>query len=154
MKHLFHYVCLALTLTMAACAASDSPADNLISARQAYADGSYDVARTICDSIAAPARIDRLSVDQMCNLSMIYIALSEKIPASEEEIVASAARCLGRAIDRNPDSVNIFIHSLPVEEQSLVVMLKSLCQSIDHPYRYSDYDDEAEMADSIAGPER
>ena len=69
-----------------------SHATLLADAEMAYSQGHYDNAQLIADSITAAGVLERMNVDMLCRLSLLYMHLGERF--DEEANIANAAKTL------------------------------------------------------------
>ncbi len=98
------------------------------------ADDEYDAGRlasaqALCDSLILGPAFDGLSDDELCRLSMLTSRLADT--KDEDANLALAARCMQAALQREPDSVLIFVHSLSADEQSRTLFIRQLARTID-----------------------
>lgn len=105
-----------------------SETDSVGRAREAFEAGRYVKAQALCDSLVIGDNFSRLSVDQLCRLSMLFVSLGE-VTAEEGANTAFAAYAVRRAMELNRDSVMTFAHSLPMEDQASFMMLTVLSQT-------------------------
>lgn len=102
----------------------NNPRPTVEAAEQEYDAGDFAVAQTICDSLTCGDNINALSVDELCRLSMLASRLADH--NDEETNMAMSARCMQAAIDRQPDSVEIFIQSLEADDQPRSLFIRQL----------------------------
>lgn len=98
-------------------------------AESEFQAGRYESAQVLCDSLILGQRFNDLSIDELCRLSMLTSRLADL--SDEEANMALAARCMQAALQREPDSVLIFVHSLPVDEQSRTLFIRQLTRTVD-----------------------
>lgn len=98
-------------------------------AENEFQAGRYGSAQTLCDSLILGQRFNDLSIDELCRLSMLTSRLADL--CDEESNMALAARCMQAALQREPDSVLIFVHDLPADEQSRSLFIRQLTRTVD-----------------------
>lgn len=98
-------------------------------AEDQYDSGRYAVAQTMCDSLILGEDFDALTVDELCRLSMLASRLADR--SDEEANMALAARCMQAAIDREPDSVLLFVQSLTLDDQPRSLFIRQLTHTVD-----------------------
>ena len=98
-------------------------------AENEFQAGRYESAQTLCDSLILGQQFSDLSIDELCRLSMLTSRLADL--CDEETNMALAARCMQAALQREPDSVLIFVHSLPADEQSRTLFIRQLTRTVD-----------------------
>lgn len=113
----------------AACTDDSSREDTIGRAEDAFELRNYAAAQIICDSLISGRQFADLSVDQLCRLSILTARLAEQ--TDEESNMALAARCMQSALQRHPDSVLLFIQSLPADQQSSSQLIRQLTRSLD-----------------------
>lgn len=124
----------ALSLALTACTGEIH--DPVTSAENDFEAGMFESAKSICDSLVSSDRLDGLSVDELCRISVLMVKLAEH--GDEEANMAMATRCMQAALSRDADSVFSFVHTLPVDQQSQTVLIQQLSNSIDQPYTIND----------------
>ncbi len=107
-----------------------SHATLLADAEMAYSQGHYDNAQLIADSITAAGVLERMNVDMLCRLSLLYMHLGERF--DEEANIANAAKTLDAAAARDNDSTIVFIRALPVEDQARFVLVEAVSEGSRH----------------------
>ncbi len=112
-----------------ACGVPDHTGDPVIRAEALYEDGRYEEARTICDSLVTPGRIANLSVDRLCRLTLMFIKLADY--SAEDDNIAMATRCFRDVGERSPDSVSAFFRKCTLDQQSQLLLLSRILQSLD-----------------------
>lgn len=133
MKRIFPIVVLLFSMSWLAPSClkgTASQASLLADAELAYNQGHYDRAQLIADSIAATGDLQRLNVDMLCRLSLLYMHLGER--SDEEANIANAAKTLDAAALRDNDSTLAFIRSLPVEDQARFVLVEAVSEGSKH----------------------
>jgi len=117
----FKTVAAVVLATVACCCTNQgTPDQKLADARVEYDNFDYGRCQKICDDIMADSVLfDKLNVRQLCTLAELYTLVDAAVnnkPTSMAGINdANAARCLGRARELNPDSVDIFLSEAPAE---------------------------------------
>lgn len=133
MKRIFPFIVLLLSLSWLAPSCSKNTASQttlLADAELAYSQGHYDHAQIIADSIAAAGNLQRLNVDMLCRLSLLYMHLGER--SDEEANIANAAKTLDAAALRDNDSTLAFIRALPVEDQARFMLVEAVSEGSKH----------------------
>ncbi len=125
LRHLLLSATFATLLT--SCTATQN--DNLVLAEDEYAAGRYESARQLCREIADNDSTDNVTVNRLCRLAMLNAKLAEHF--EDDANIASATRYMHRAMQRDSDSVAIFIKSLEIEERSLSALISQLTRAID-----------------------
>lgn len=135
---------MALSFTTLSC--NNETADPLSQAESDYEMGLYSSAQSVCDGLIASDEFERLSVNELCRLSVLMVKLADH--SDESSNMAYASRCMQAALKMQSDSVIEYVRTLPVDEQSLTILLQQLSRSLDRdsvePIR--EYD---ALADSI-----
>lgn len=122
---------LLVSAFLQACGSS-APATALSRAEDAVADGMYGVAQSICDDLSASAEFDRLSVDELCRLSLVYVKLGENTDNADANIIA-AARSLQAAAERDADSTALFLDAVPVEDRARMAIISAINEAHNTP---------------------
>lgn len=143
-------VCVAALLS-GACGDTDCNQDPLTRAESCLDEGRYNAAQSLCDSLIIGDCFGRMSAEDLCRLSVLFVKLSEQ--ANEGANYASAARSMQAAVRRNADSVEIFIENLPVDERSQTLVLRQLCNQLDFPERHTFPDDCADSVEVVLDAE-
>lgn len=113
---------LLLVGTLQAC--DDTTVDPISRAENAIADQDYQLAQTLADSIIGGKNFTRLHTSQLCRTALIYVHLSEH---REQDInMGAAALCMRRAAEISPDSVELFIRQLDVDDRAAIDMPRKL----------------------------
>lgn len=126
-------ISILILAAIAACLVScggGTPSDPLESAEEAFNDSRFAKAQALCDSLVLGDSFSGLSVDQLCRLSLLLAKLGEN-GADDEANTAFAAYSLRRALTLNKDSVNIFTHSLSMDDQARFIPLTVLAAPVD-----------------------
>lgn len=111
-------------LVLGACSGSNNADDAISVAEQAYSDGEFDRVQAICDSIVNGDGCSRLSANDLCRTSLLYMKLSE---IREQEFnTASAMTCLGAAMSKDSTAVDNFIAGRQGDDQSMLIMVRTL----------------------------
>ncbi len=119
---------VAMAAVLGACT-DDNSRDTIGRAEEAFDLHDYTAAQNICDSLISGQQFDKLTVDELCRLTILTSRLAEQ--SDEESNIALAARCMQSALRRQPDSVLHFIQSLPADEQSTTLLIQQLTRSLD-----------------------
>lgn len=98
-------------------------------AEDEFEAGRLASAQSMCDSLILGPAFKDLSVDELCRLSMLTSRLADS--KDEDSNLALAARCMQAALQREPDSVLIFVHSLSADEQSRSLFIRQLVRTVD-----------------------
>lgn len=148
MKHLKLLAAIfaaALTLLVGACSGTQSAADSVTDAETALAQQQYDRAKQLANDIMTQ-NMDKLTANDLCRLSLVYMQLSEQPGQDYEQNVASAALCLRQAIKLDPKGVDEILANLSTDHQALISTAQQLAQS-DSTATYGEF--EGEMHDSL-----
>lgn len=132
-----------LVLLLGGCVSSESHADAIADAEQAFVDGEYGRSQEICNSITTDG-LDKLSEQQLGRLAIIYMKLSE-VPNGTDH-VAEATQCYLQAWKISNDSMAAFTNGLPPEDLQYIMMLNRIGGSIVSP---PDLSHEFEPEDTI-----
>ena len=119
----------ALAAAAVSCSGIGSTGDPVTRAEALYEDGRYAEVQTMCDSLVTPARIDALSVDQLCRLTLMFIKLADY--SAEDDNIALATRCFRDASERSADSFSAFFQKCPLDQQSQLLLLSRISQSLE-----------------------
>lgn len=103
--------------------------NSVASAEEEFEAGRLSSAQSLCDSLILGPAFYNLSVDELCRLSMLTSRLADT--KDEDTNLALAARCMQAALQREPDSVLIFVHSLSADEQSRTLFIRQLARTMD-----------------------
>lgn len=120
---------ILFVVVLAAC--SDSQKLTVDMAEADYMERHYDSARDICNELVNGDNFDRLSIDQLCRLSVLLVKLSDC--NDEDSDIALAAKCMQEAMNRNADSVRFYVEAMPVDERSQSVLIQQLITAIESP---------------------
>lgn len=125
---------IIFTLTVVLFSSCVSKSDDIVTiAEEELAAGRVESAQALCDSIVAGPQFDRLSVAQLCRLSLLASHLAEV--SDEVSDLALASNCMRVAMQRDPDSVLVFVHSLPADDQSRSLFIRQLSGTLDPDYK-------------------
>lgn len=127
-------------LCLIACTPS-RPADDLSVAEAALEQYNYGVAYDLCQQVSS-GDVDKLSVRDLCRLSLLYMKLSDLKDLEDNALVATDFYRKANAI--NEDSAKIFYDNLPIEDARYVELMSQLQRILDHP---------REMTEPITIPE-
>lgn len=144
-------VCAAAAWFMTGCGGAEQE-DAVTVAEHALEAGDARKAAAMCDSImAAAGDTTALSVNTLCRMGMIYAAASDT--ENDETDMVNATNCFLAAGKVNPDSVRVFIESLPAERQATALLLVNLGSQLkNRPAEYPDehqHDSDLLETDSI-----
>lgn len=98
-------------------------------AEEEFASGRYGAAQSMCDSLILGSEFSSLTVDELCRLSILTSQLADL--SDDDANMALATRCMQAALQREPDSVLAFVHSLPADMQSSTLFIRQLTRTID-----------------------
>lgn len=134
MKLLKHLALAAACLSVTACSStgsSASVADDIAEAEQSVVAGDPSGAKKICDALMKGDAHSRLTVGDLCRLSMVYMQLADI--SDEGDNIGYATQCWREAHKMQPDSAKAFYSRVPAEEQEDVILLAALVRTMDHP---------------------
>lgn len=130
------YTCVAVVL--AACGTAPA-GDRIDAAEQSIEAGDMGAARRGAEHAAADTA--SLSAAELCRLAMVYATVGEDSSGNEGD-VAMAARCIRRALAKDPAAVDSFTRAMPVDQRPLMALAVQLCQGTApgdiHDYEESD----------------
>ncbi len=109
------------------------------------AQNNYESAQKLCDNITDVENLEDIPVMDLCQLSLVYVKLSEQM--NEGENMAKATKCYHAAAMMCADSVEAYIAELPVEDIQYAEMLRRLSDMIDAPREYSEHEEEIDSCD-------
>lgn len=118
---------VAMTVIAASCAGNQ--VDRLTQAETAYENGQFAAAQSICEEMSENDRIDELSVNELCRISILMGKLADH--TDESANMATATRCMLAALSRQPDSVAEFMRSLPADDLPQTAVLQQLSRTIE-----------------------
>lgn len=118
----------SLTYFCAACGGTGASGSAIEQAQEAVHRGNYSLAQALCDSIVASGRDRDMSTADLCQLSLLYMRLSENTRDIGDN-TAMAARTLQAAMERDADSTLIFVNTIPVEDQARVALLLAITEA-------------------------
>ena len=129
---------LIVPLVAAGCSKKRTAEGTVEMAFQQFDKGHYDRCRVIVDSILADsADFESLSVKSLCGLADLCIRLdsvdNKEIGLRADEGDAQAARCLGRASELAPDSVEAFIKMQPTEKAQRLAIIQRVSSYLATP---------------------
>lgn len=115
--------------------------------------GNVEQAASSCD-LLADSTATTLSPTQLCRVAIMYAKISDL--SEKQDYMASAAKCLDRAMEMDVDSIDHYIESLNIEDQSYVRVIREVTQAINSPcdisrdvdYEETDEYDDAQMSSS------
>ncbi len=119
---------LASASLFSGCRGAAVPEDPLADAEQSFAEGQYVRAQMLCDSLLLGPDFDRLDVERLCRLSLMFMRLAEN-SVDNDANTAFATRTLDAAIERNADSTRTFLDKVPVEEKARVAILTAIYEA-------------------------
>lgn len=122
------YVLLAIISAITACAPQPDVDMMVSDAETAAASSDYTEAVALCDRLISGADSSRLTVGQLCRLSLVYISASDA-EVNTESNIASAIECFDRAYRHNPDSAIGFVEKLPLDRAPSARMLLQLIRN-------------------------
>ena len=117
---------IASACSLSSCSGAGSKGDILDQAEQAYDNGDYGHAQSLCDSIVASGRADGLSVAKLCRLSLLFMRLSEHHTDNLDINTAMAAQAFILAADRDADSTMLLLNAMPVEDQARMAIITAI----------------------------
>lgn len=115
---------MLVAIMLQACGTS-TPAASVEQAEDALANGHYEAAQTICDNLVGSPDYEKLTIDELCRLSIVYVKLGENTDNTDANIVA-AARSMQKASDRDADSTALFIDAVSVEDRARVALITAI----------------------------
>lgn len=109
--------CILCAAVAVSCTKEYSPAQALTDARIELDDRNFTSARDILDRLMADStKMSSMNVKQLVTAAQLYTTMAmQDSDSSSETDEASAARCLTRARDIDPDSVDEYVNSLAAE---------------------------------------
>ncbi len=90
-----------------------------------FANGHYAGAQQLCDSLILGSGFNKLNVNELCRLSLLFMRLAEN-HGDEEANTALAARSLEAAMTRNADSTIMYLGQAPVEDQARLALITAI----------------------------
>ncbi len=133
LKH-FYFFLILLMICMLACTPS-RPADDLSVAEAALEHHNYGVALDICQQTAS-GDVDKLSVNDLCRLSLLFMKLSDLKDLEDNAVVATDF--YRKAFALNEDSAKVFYDNIPIEDARYVELMSQLQRILDHPRQVTD----------------
>ncbi|MDE7426760.1 MAG: hypothetical protein K2M79_03055 [Muribaculaceae bacterium] len=130
-------LCAVAAWFMTGCGATP-PEDAVAEAEHALESGNPRKATAMCDSIMAAAKdTTALSATTLCRMGMIYASASDT--ENDETNMVNATNCFLAAGKASPDSVRVFIESLPADRQAAALLLVNLGSQLkNRPAEYPD----------------
>lgn len=119
------------TISLSLTACNDNGSDRLDIAESEIDAGRYAVAQSLFDELLTETDADSLSVTRLCRMSLLCARLAEHNDA--ESNLANATGLMQAAMQRDSDSVTIFVESLPIEDRTRSAMVNQLMHAINHP---------------------
>ena len=135
MKHLLIFIyCLLFLciLSFTGCGGGSVSRDPVAEAERSFADGQYERAQMLCDSLLQGPEFERLDVDRLCRLSLLFMRLAEN-SADNDANMALATRALDAALERDADSTLLVLNNVPVEEKARVAILTAIHEAQNAP---------------------
>lgn len=134
---------LFLSLAAAAAACGGSTADERLGAAEhSLGTGDTDDARRGVELLMNSTDTASMSAAELCRAALLYTAISEDTRDGSEADAAMAARCVRRALQRDPAAVDSFMQTLPVEQRAMLSMAIQLSSGSDtkilHDYEEPD----------------
>lgn len=139
------FLLIAAALIVGGCMLSD-PEATLLQAESDLLEGDIEHAASSCDMLSDSANTD-LSPTQLCRVALLYAKISEKV--EDSDYMAAAAKCFDRAIGMSNDSIESYIESLNIEDQSYVRVIREVCRTLNDPIDVSREFEDEEYGDSI-----
>lgn len=130
---------------MGGCISAD-PESTLLQAENDLLEGDLEQAASSCDMLSDSAKTD-LSPTQLCRVALLYAKISERI--DQADYMAAAARCYDRAVGMSNDSIESYIESLNIEDQSYVRVIREVSRTLSEPIDVSREFEDEEYGDSI-----
>lgn len=126
-----------------------TPAQRVAAAVEMYECERFEDCRKLCDDILADSSaFSKLQVSDLCTLSELYITM----PGNSDESDVEAARCIARARDINPDSVDMYVANYASEVAQRMYVLDRVGSYLEIPRDSLSVEDE-EYQDTIINKE-
>lgn len=135
MKRFSIFVTTIILLGAAALQSCIKNGDNISpieTAEVAYANGNYVDAQELCNDLSGDETTARMSVEELCRLSLLLVHLSE-VNGEDDDNAATAARLMETAINRSADSTAIFLANAPVEDRAALALISAINDGINNP---------------------
>ena len=132
-------------LIVGGCISAD-PESTLVQAENDLLEGDIEQAASSCDILSDSTNTD-LSPTQLCRVALLYAKISEKI--DQADYMAAAAKCFDRAVGMSNDSIESYIESLNIEDQSYVRVIREVSRTLNEPIDVSREFEDEEYGDSI-----
>ena len=143
---------LILTMALIAWVSCSGPVNvnaDVEAANMQFDLGHYDRAEGIVDQIMSDtAAFGQLSVKSLCTLAGLCVRIDSAGAQEPDRCEAYAARCLVRAYELSPDSVEAFMASFPVERATRIEVITHASRYLSVP-RDSLFVDDENAADTI-----
>lgn len=108
---------------------TEATPDSLDRAEEAFEQGRYAGAQSICDTLMLGNRFEHLDTRQLCRLALLFMRLAENSTTTEDVNTAFAARSLAAALHRDSDSTVAYIGRMVPEDQAKIMILSALNQA-------------------------
>lgn len=138
-------IMITAALAFGGCISAD-PESTLLQAENDLQYGDVESAVSSCDLLCDSANTS-LSPTQLCRVALLYAKISEKI--EDSDYMAAAAKCFDRAIGMSNDSIESYIESLNVEDQSYVRVIREVSRTLNTPVDMTREFEDEEYGDSI-----
>lgn len=143
-----HILLILMTITamlsLSCCTYAD-PESTLLQAESDLQLGDLERAASSCDQLCDSAATE-LSPTQLCRVALIYAKISEK--CEQADYMAAAAKCFDKAIGICNDSIESYIESLNIEDQSYVRVIREVSRTLNTPVDMSREFEDEEYGDS------
>lgn len=124
---------ILFVMIAAACSSDSSSAvsDEITEAEHSLSAGDPATAKEISDALMKGDTHARLTVGDLCRLSMVYMQLADI--SDEGDNIGYATQCWREAYKMQPDSAKAYYNRVPAELQKNVILLAALVRTMDHP---------------------
>lgn len=136
---------LTASLAFLRCISPD-PESTLLQAENDLQYGDVESVVSSCDLLCDSANTS-LSPTQLCRVALLYAKISEKM--EDSDYMAAAAKCFDRAIGMSNDSIESYIESLNIEDQSYVRVIREVSRTLSAPVDMTREFEDEEYGDSI-----
>ena len=147
--------CLA-GLFVTGCSSEHSDADNILAtlqqASEALAEGDYARATELCNSLTQTADSAFLSWNDYCHAAVIY-AKAYDSDFETEASMAAATKCISRAREMQPDSVNMFVMTSDSEYSGALNTVVQTLDCLNTDRTNFDAPDESDLLDEDLTPD-
>lgn len=124
---------IILLAVMFSCRNNEAQMSPIEKAEKALSEGDTAAAQELCDEITQSTDIEKLSTEELCRLSLLYVRLAETGDSNEVN-TAMAATCLLKAFELDIDSATTFLDNMSNDDRNLMRFITAISEGHTLPF--------------------